>query len=205
MKMKKLPELSRKLSVKGTLNYVNSPDNTPSLSKCNCQEIHHAVILPSGNTTTAAKRNVISRYHLDTSVSSQPTYQKKTSVSSKYSCKGGYLSDGDSPELIAKSSKYGFENKFAKGKDIIPNSSSKNEIDIDAFRHYSFSDQPKCSQYISGLMSVHFYGAEDLKPPRIDSKDVFCAIQVDSDRDQCPGEQPGGTYEFRSHQHKDGI
>jgi hypothetical protein len=29
-------------------------------------------------------------------------------------------------------------------------------------------------------MSVHFYGAEDLKPPRIDSKDVFCAIQVDS-------------------------
>ncbi|CAI9151969.1 unnamed protein product [Rangifer tarandus platyrhynchus] len=180
MKMKKLPELSRKLSVKGTLNYVNSPDNTPPLSKCNCQEIHHAVILPSGNTTTAAKRNVISRYHLDTSVSSQHSYQKKTSVSSKYSCKGGYLSDGDSPELIAKSSKYGSENKFAKGKDIIPNSGSKNEIDIDAFRHYSFSDQPKCSQYISGLMSVHFYGAEDLKPPRIDSKDVFCAIQVDS-------------------------
>ena len=179
MKMKKLPELSRKLSVKGTLNYVNSPDNTPLLSKCDCQEIHHAVILPSGNTTTAAKRNVISRYHLDTSVSSQHSYQK-TSVSSKYSCKGGYLSDGDSPELIAKSSKDGSENKFAKGKDIIPNSGSKNEIDIDAFRHYSFSDQPKCSQYISGLMSVHFYGAEDLKPPRIDSKDVFCAIQVDS-------------------------
>ncbi|KAJ8793501.1 hypothetical protein J1605_019335 [Eschrichtius robustus] len=178
MKMKRLPEFSRKLSVKGTLNYGNSPDNTPSLSKCNCQEIHHAVILPSGNTTTAAKRNVISRYHLDTSVSSQHSYQKKTSVSSKYSCKSGYLSDGDSPELIAKSSKHGCENKFAKGKEIIPNSCSKNEIDIDAFRHYSFSDQPKCSQYISGLMSVHFYGAEDLKPPRIDSKDVFCAIQV---------------------------
>ena len=180
MKMKRLPEFSRKLSVKGSLNYGNSPDNTPSLSKCNCQEIHHAVILPSGNTTTAAKRNVISRYHLDTSVSSQHSYQKKTSVSSKYSCKSGYLSDGDSPELIAKSSKHGCENKFAKGKEIIPNSCSKNEIDIDAFRHYSFSDQPKCSQYISGLMSVHFYGAEDLKPPRIDSKDVFCAIQVDS-------------------------
>ncbi|EPY77058.1 hypothetical protein CB1_001326013 [Camelus ferus] len=72
-----------------------------------------AVILPSGNTTTAARRNVISRYHLDTSVSSQHSYQKITS-------------------------------------------------------------------YISGLMSVHFYGAEDLKPPRIDSRDVFCAIQVDS-------------------------
>ncbi|XP_002919443.2 rho GTPase-activating protein SYDE2 isoform X1 [Ailuropoda melanoleuca] len=180
MKMKKLPELSRKLSVKGTLNHMNSSDNTPSLSKCNCQEIHHTVILPSGNTTTAAKRNVISRYHLDTSVSSQHNYRKKTFMSSKYSCKGGYLSDGDSPELITKSSKHRSENKFGKGKEIIPNSCSKSEIDIDAFRHYSFSDQPKCSQYISGLMSVHFYGAEDLKPPRIDSKNVFCAIQVDS-------------------------
>ncbi|XP_057570536.1 rho GTPase-activating protein SYDE2 isoform X4 [Hippopotamus amphibius kiboko] len=180
MKMKRLPELSRKLSVKGTLNYANSPDNTSSLSKCNYHEIHRAVILPSGSTTTAAKRNVISLYHLDTSVSSQHSYQKKTSVNSKYSCKGGYLSDGDSPELVAKSSKHGSENKLTKGKEIIPNSCSKNEIDIDAFRHYSFSDQPKCSQYISGLMSVHFYGAEDLKPPRIDSKDVFCAIQVDS-------------------------
>uniref|UniRef100_A0A8D2AHC9 Synapse defective Rho GTPase homolog 2 n=1 Tax=Sciurus vulgaris TaxID=55149 RepID=A0A8D2AHC9_SCIVU len=180
MKMKRLPEFSRKLGVKGTLNYVNSSDNTPSLSKYNCREIHHTVILPSGNTTTAAKRNVISRYHLDTTVSSQHSYQKKTSKSLKYSCKGGYLSDGDSPELITKSSKHGSESKFGKGKEIIPNSCSKNEIDIDAFRHYNFSDQPKCSQYISGLMSVHFYGAEDLKPPRIDSKDVFCAIQVDS-------------------------
>ncbi|XP_053447168.1 rho GTPase-activating protein SYDE2 isoform X2 [Nycticebus coucang] len=178
MKMKRLPEFSRKLSAKGTLNYINSPDNTLPLSKCNCQEIHHTVLLSSGNTATAAKRNVISRYHLDTSVSSQHSYQKKTSASSKYSCKGGYLSDGDSPELITKSSKHGSENKFGKGKEIISNNSSKNEIDIDAFRHYSFSDQPKCSQYISGLMSVHFYGAEDLKPPRIDSKDVFCAIQV---------------------------
>ncbi|KAM6168305.1 rho GTPase-activating protein SYDE2 [Erethizon dorsatum] len=180
MKMKKLPEFSRKLSAKGTWNNTNSPDSTPSFSKCNCREVHHTVILPPGNTTTAAKRNVISRYHLDTTVSSQHSYQKKTSVNSKYSCKGGYLSDGDSPELITKSSKHGPENKFGKGKEIIPSSCSKNEIDIDAFRHYSFSDQPKCSQYISGLMSVHFYGAEDLKPPRIDSKDVFCAIQVDS-------------------------
>ncbi|XP_023554821.1 rho GTPase-activating protein SYDE2 [Octodon degus] len=180
MKMKKLPEFSRKLNVKGTWNNINSPDSTPSFSKCNCREVHHTVILPSGNTTTAAKRNVISRYHLDTTVSSQHSCQKKTSVNSKYSCKGGYLSDGDSPELITKSSKHGHESKFGKGKEIIPNNCSKTEIDIDAFRHYSFSDQPKCSQHISGLMSVHFYGAEDLKPPRIDSKDVFCAIQVDS-------------------------
>ncbi|XP_006898426.1 PREDICTED: rho GTPase-activating protein SYDE2 [Elephantulus edwardii] len=180
LKMKRLPELSRKRSVKGTLNYTNCPDNAPPLSKCNYHDIHRTVILPSGSTTTAAKRNVISRYHLDSSVSSQHSYQKKTSVNAKYSYKGGYLSDGDSPELITKSRKHGSENKFGRGKEAVPNSCSKNEIDIDAFRHYSFSDQPKCSQYISGLMSVHFYGAEDLKPPRIDSKDVFCAIQVDS-------------------------
>ncbi|XP_043818952.1 rho GTPase-activating protein SYDE2 [Dromiciops gliroides] len=180
MKMKKLPELSRKLSVKGTLGHIHSSHSPSSLSKCNCQGRSHTVTLPSGNTTPAAQRNVISRYHLDSSVSSQQNFPKENSSSSKSTCKGGYLSDGDSPELIIKSGKRGSENKHLRGKEIFPNSSNKTEIDIDAFRHYSFSDQPKCSQYLSGLMSVHFYGAEDLKPPRMDSKDVFCAIQVDS-------------------------
>ncbi|NXA12123.1 SYDE2 protein, partial [Sapayoa aenigma] len=180
MKMKKLPELSRKLSVKGTSSHSSS-DNPPSLLKGSCRDTSHTVSLPSsGNSTTAASRNVISRYHLDSSVSSQHTYKKKSSRSSKSFSKGGYLSDGDSPELIAKSGKHRHETKCGKGKESLPSSSGKTEIDIDAFRHYNFSDQPKCSQYISGLMSIHFYGAEDLKPPRIDSKDVFCAIQVDS-------------------------
>uniref|UniRef100_A0A8D0HMY2 Synapse defective Rho GTPase homolog 2 n=1 Tax=Sphenodon punctatus TaxID=8508 RepID=A0A8D0HMY2_SPHPU len=179
IKMKKLPELSRKLSVKGNSSH-NSSENSSSLLKGNCQDPSHPSSLPSSaNTTAAASRNVISRYHLDSSVSSQHNYKKKSSGSSKSSSKGGYLSDGDSPELITKSGKHGSENRFGKGKEMLPNN-SKTEIDIDAFRHYSFSDQPKCSQYISGLMSVHFYGAEDLKPPRLDSKDVFCAIQVDS-------------------------
>ncbi|NWU61693.1 SYDE2 protein, partial [Pterocles burchelli] len=180
MKMKKLPELSRKLSVKGTSSHASS-DNPPSLPKGNCRDTSHTVSLPSsGNSTTAASRNVISRYHLDSSVLSQHTYKKKSSRNSKSFNKGGYLSDGDSPELITKSGKHGHETKGGKGKESLPSNSGKTEIDIDAFRHYSFSDQPKCSQYISGLMSIHFYGAEDLKPPRIDSKDVFCAIQVDS-------------------------
>ncbi|NXS09592.1 SYDE2 protein, partial [Neodrepanis coruscans] len=180
MKMKKLPELSRKLSVKGTSSHSSS-DNPPSLLKGSCRDTSHTVSLPSsGNSATAASRNVISRYHLDSSVSSQHTYKKKSSRSSKSFSKGGYLSDGDSPELIAKSGKHRHEPKCGKGKESLPSSSGKTEIDIDAFRHYNFSDQPKCSQYISGLMSIHFYGAEDLKPPRIDSKDVFCAIQVDS-------------------------
>ncbi|KFV50899.1 Rho GTPase-activating protein SYDE2, partial [Gavia stellata] len=166
MKMKKLPELSRKLSVKGTLSHTSS-DNPPSLLKSSCRDTSHTV-------------NVISRYHLDSSVLLQHTYKKKSSRSSKSFNKGGYLSDGDSPELITKSGKHGHESKCGKGKESLPSNSGKTEIDIDAFRHYNFSDQPKCSQYISGLMSIHFYGAEDLKPPRIDSKDVFCAIQVDS-------------------------
>ncbi|NXR47909.1 SYDE2 protein, partial [Hippolais icterina] len=180
MKMKKLPELSRKLSVKGTSSHSSS-DNPPSLVKGSCRDTSHTVSLPSsGNSATAASRNVISRYHLDSSVSSQHTYKKKSSRSSKSFNKGGYLSDGDSPELLTKSGKHRHETKCGKGKESLPSNGGKPEIDIDAFRHYNFSDQPKCSQYISGLMSIHFYGAEDLKPPRIDSKDVFCAIQVDS-------------------------
>lgn len=58
----------------------------------------------------------------------------------KYFCKGGYFSDGDLFEFIIKFSKYGFENKFGKGKEIILNIYSKNEIDIDVFRYYSFFD-----------------------------------------------------------------
>ncbi|XP_059880668.1 rho GTPase-activating protein SYDE2 isoform X4 [Delphinus delphis] len=105
MRMKRLPEFSRKLSVKGNLNYGNSPDNTPSLSKCNWQEIHNAVILPSGNTTTAAKRNVISRYHLDTSVSSQHSYQKKTSVVGLYRLCGSAAVKKELREAFERDSK----------------------------------------------------------------------------------------------------
>ncbi|KAJ1171322.1 hypothetical protein NDU88_003185 [Pleurodeles waltl] len=178
MKMKKLPELSRKLSVKGGSSHT-SYDNSSSSPKGNCQSSKHPSSLASGNTA-AASRNVISRYHLDTSVSSQHSCKKKTTGNSKSSSKGGYLSDGDSPELLTKSGKHAPENRANKGKEALQSNNNKSDIDIDAFRHYNFSDQPKCSHYISGLMSVHFYGAEDLKPPRIDTKDVFCAIQVDS-------------------------
>ncbi|XP_038601925.1 rho GTPase-activating protein SYDE2 [Tachyglossus aculeatus] len=180
MRMKKLPDLSRKLSVKGISSHINGSDHSSSSGpKGNCQDAGRGAPVPSRNATTATKRNVISLYHLDSSVSSQHSCKKKNSGSSKPSCRGGYLSDGDSPELLTKSAKHTTEHKFGKGKEAPPNC-TKPEIDIDAFRHYSFSDQPRCSQYISGLMSVHFYGAEDLKPPRMDSKDVFCAIQVDS-------------------------
>jgi hypothetical protein len=146
---------------------------------------------------------VISRYQRDSSVSTQHNYGKKeNSGVSKSAIKGGYLSDGDTPELVAKSGKRGCtEGSGRKCKELGPGSVGAEkaiggtgtaaggggppklhgtELDIDAFRPYSFSLQPKCSQYISGLMSLHFYGAEDLKLPRVDSRDVYCAIQVDS-------------------------
>uniref|UniRef100_UPI003AAB8ED5 rho GTPase-activating protein SYDE2 n=1 Tax=Centroberyx gerrardi TaxID=166262 RepID=UPI003AAB8ED5 len=226
MKMKKLPELSRKLSVKGMPSSSNS--NTGNGNSQSEPRAHsprnnssgpEVVPHPSGpprlsasgsGQVAAASRNVISRYHLDSSVSTQHSFSKKKSNGgSKSASKGGYLSDGDSPELVAKSGKHGSaEGKGGKGKETAPGGGGERtggggtaaggggggggggaggspklhgtELDIDAFRHYSFTEQPKCSQYISGLMSLHFYGAEDLKPPRIDSRDVYCAIQVDS-------------------------
>ncbi|KAL1022762.1 hypothetical protein UPYG_G00031970 [Umbra pygmaea] len=207
MKMKRLPELSRKLSVKGIpSNQHNSSGNGASMSiqletrtQCpNTNSGSEACPAPprlseGAGQGAAASRNVISRYHLDSSVSTQHNYsKKKSSATSKSASKGGYLSDGDSPELVAKSGMHGSsEGKGGKGKEKEPATGGVTgvggspklhgtELDIDAFRHYAFTEQPKCTQYISGLMSLHFYGAEDLKPPRVDSRDVYCAIQVDS-------------------------
>ncbi|KAK2835210.1 hypothetical protein Q5P01_015694 [Channa striata] len=185
MKMKKLPELSRKLSVKGTPSSSNSNTgngNGQLEPRPHSPRNNETVLQTSGPPRLAAsgggqaRRNVISRYHLDSSVSTQHSFsKKKNNGSSKSASKGGYLSDGDSPELVAKSGKHGSaEGKGGKGKEMEGGGSSKlngSELDIDAFRHYSFTEQPKCSQFISGLMSLHFYGAEDLKPPRIDSRD----------------------------------
>lgn len=194
MKMKKLPELSRKLSVRGTPSSNSNSNGSNQLEpRSNSPQNNNgseAVPQTSGpprlssSGSGQASRNVISRYHLDSSVSTQNSFsKKKNNGSSKSASKGGYLSDGDSPELVAKSGKHGSaaEGKGAKSKEAEGGSRLNGmELDIDAFRHYSFTEQPKCSQYISGLMSLHFYGAEDLKPPRIDSRDVYCAIQVDS-------------------------
>ncbi|XP_028855860.1 rho GTPase-activating protein SYDE2 isoform X2 [Denticeps clupeoides] len=196
MKMKKLPELSRKLSVKGTPtsnSHLEVRANSPKNS-CGTEQGQS----PGGHYTGQAggafsSGNVISRYHLDSSVSTQHSYNMKSSGDIRSPNKGGYLSDGDSPELVAKSGNHcsTSEAKTGKAKDkehMANNNSGGNggpklhgtDLDIDAFRPYSFSEQPKCMQYISGLMSLHFFGAEDLKPPHVDSRDVYCAIQVDS-------------------------
>lgn len=178
MKMKKLPDLSRKLSVKN-----NGQSETRVQSRANVVELGPS---PPRLATALASGNVIWHYHLDSSVSTQNNFDKRQSNSGgvpKSASKGGYLSDGDSPELVAKSGKHGTSDR-KNGKTRDPNGNAGKltgtELDIDAFRSYSFSEQPKCLSYISGLMSLHFYGAEDLKPPRVDSRDVYCAIQVDS-------------------------
>ncbi|KAI2649389.1 Rho GTPase-activating protein SYDE2 [Labeo rohita] len=198
MKMKKLPDLSRKLSVKGNPSSnvaINSGQLEPRAHSPRANGMaelgqSQPRLSPAGVTTALASGNVIWRYHLDSSVSTQHNFDKRRSNSGgvpKSASKGGYLSDGDSPELVAKSGKHGNserKNGKARDRDLNGNGGSSRlpgpELDIDAFRSYSFSEQPKCLTYISGLMSLHFYGAEDLKPPRVDSRDVYCAIQVDS-------------------------
>lgn len=194
MKMKKLPDLSRKLSVKGNpinnvpINNIQSEPRAHSPRANRMADLGPSRLSPAGVTTALASGNVIWRYHLDSSVSTQHSFDKRRSNSAgvpKSASKGGYLSDGDSPELVAKSGKHtNSERKNCKTRDPNGNGGSPKlpgtELDIDAFRSYSFTEQPKCLTYISGLMSLHFYGAEDLKPPRVDSRDIYCAIQVDS-------------------------
>uniref|UniRef100_W5K9S3 Synapse defective Rho GTPase homolog 2 n=1 Tax=Astyanax mexicanus TaxID=7994 RepID=W5K9S3_ASTMX len=186
MKMKKLPELSRKLSVKGNPTSSAGTSSGQSEVRAAIGTAEQSMTPPGGVTTSSASGNVIWRYHLDSSVSTQQhSYSKKKSSGGgvpKSASKGGYLSDGDSPELVAKSGKHGSsEGKSSRLCDKDTNAGAlKTDLDVDAFRPYNFSEQPKCTAYISGLMSLHFYGAEGLKPPRADSRHVYCAIQVDS-------------------------
>lgn len=53
--------------------------------------------------------------------------------------------------------------------------------DTGSFRLYSLADQPRCARRMSGLLTVHLVGVEELmRSQRGDtSKEVFCAIQVD--------------------------
>lgn len=141
MKMKKLPELRRKLSLRSPRPRGQEGSTSPSDAR-------------------KESSNVISRYHLDTSVASLPR--------SKAASKGGYLSDGDSPELPAKTG------VLAEPED------GESGLDVAAFRPYSCGELLRGGQHISGLVSVHLYGVRDLKPPRAETREVFCVLQVDA-------------------------
>ncbi|XP_074990161.1 rho GTPase-activating protein SYDE1 [Calonectris borealis] len=145
MKMKKLPELRRKLSLRNPRPRGQEGGTSPS-------------------ETRKESSNVISRYHLDSSVASRPGLPR-----AKAAGKGGYLSDGDSPELPAKAG------ARAEPED------GENGLDVGAFRPYSCGETPpRCGQHISGLVSVHLHGVRDLKPPRAEAREVFCVLQVDA-------------------------
>ncbi|KAK1794490.1 hypothetical protein P4O66_011359 [Electrophorus voltai] len=122
-----------------------------------------------------SSNNVISRYHLDSSAPARP---RRRSSRTHSTGKGGYLSDGDSPELLPKQGS-------GEGSPPPPprhgGQDAAGVADAGSFRLYTLEDQPRCAQRVSGLLTVHLLGAEELaRPPRSDaSKDVFCAIQVD--------------------------
>ncbi|XP_053907915.1 rho GTPase-activating protein SYDE1 isoform X2 [Cuculus canorus] len=145
LKMKKLPDLRRKLSLRNPR--PRGPDGTTSPSE-----------------SRKESTNVISRYHLDSSVASRPSRPKMTS-------KGAYLSDGDSPELPAKAGP-----RAGEAED------GDNGLDVGLFHPYSCGETPpRCRQHISGLVSVHLHGVRDLKAPRAETREVFCVLQVDAE------------------------
>ncbi|XP_061438820.1 rho GTPase-activating protein SYDE1 [Rhineura floridana] len=135
MKMKKLPELRRKLSLR------SSRPRGPE---------------PEGGSSPKESSNVISRYHLDSSVASRQSLSRGKAAS-----KGGYLSDGDSPELLAKPEAF---------VGLMGGS----------FRPYSFAEQASYVQHLSGLVSIHLLGVQDFRPLKAKVKEVFCVLQVDS-------------------------
>ncbi|KAJ8283466.1 hypothetical protein COCON_G00023160 [Conger conger] len=149
LKMRKLPELRRKLSLRTSRSQRHAPGASP----------------PQGaRAEESSSSNVISRYHLDSSAPARPLRRPSRPRSAG---KAGYLSDGDSPELLPKQGP--------------PGPAPAPAQDPAAFRPYSLSDQPRCAQRVSGLLTVHLLGAQDiLKAPKMDAgREVFCAIQVD--------------------------
>ncbi|XP_041272371.1 rho GTPase-activating protein SYDE1-like, partial [Onychostruthus taczanowskii] len=125
--MKKLPELRRKLSLR---RGPHGPGGPPELPE---------------------PRNVLGRYHLDSSVA----WPLTTAVSGR----SGHRSDGDSPELRARP-------RRAPGGP---------HLDLGAFRPYG-DPPPKCPAELSGLLGVRLRGLRPAWPER-----VCCVLQVDGE------------------------
>ncbi|XP_044193549.1 rho GTPase-activating protein SYDE1 [Thunnus albacares] len=159
LKMKKLPELRRKLSLRSSSRASRQGNDArgggdESTSK---------------NTTSSSalsNQNVISRYHLDSST--PPARPLRRSSRGRSASKGGYLSDGDSPELLPRQ------------QAPPPATSQETGCDVSSFQLYVGSDPPRCSQRVTGLLTVHLLGLEEMKTSRSEgSKEVFLAIQID--------------------------
>ncbi|XP_077086933.1 rho GTPase-activating protein SYDE1 [Siphateles boraxobius] len=169
MKMRKLPELRRKLSLRSSRNQRHGQNQGNATSATGASD----EALPPNACKESS--NIISKYHLDSSAPARP---RRRSSRMRSASKGGYLSDGDSPELLPKG-------QGSKGSPTPPPHRGLQDslavADAESFRLYSLTDQPRCAQRLSGLLTVHLLGVEELiRPPRIDAtKEVFCAIQVD--------------------------
>ncbi|XP_020511530.1 rho GTPase-activating protein SYDE1 [Labrus bergylta] len=153
MKMKKLPELRRKLSLRSSRANRQGSDNKGGGDES------------TSKNTASSNENVITRYHLDSSA--PPARPLRRSSRRRSASKGGYLSDGDSPELLPR-------------QQATPTTHTQEPCDVSSFRLYVCSDPPRCSQRVTGLLTVHLLGLEEMKTSRCeDSKDVFLAIQID--------------------------
>ncbi|XP_071375381.1 rho GTPase-activating protein SYDE1, partial [Centroberyx affinis] len=162
LKMKKLPELRRKLSLRSSSRAHRhgndgrgggGGDEGSSTSKDTA-------------SSSLSNQNVISRYHLDSSA--PPARPLRRSSRGRSASKGGYLSDGDSPELLPRQ------------QALPPAASQETACDVSSFRLYVGSDLPRCAQRVTGLLTVHLLGLEEMKTSRSEcSKEVFLAIQID--------------------------
>ncbi|XP_075891260.1 rho GTPase-activating protein SYDE1 isoform X2 [Nelusetta ayraudi] len=150
LKMKKLPELRRKLSLR-------------SSSRASRQEEASAK-----TSASSSSQNIISRYHLDSSA--PPARLSRRSSKGSSASKAGYFSDGDSPELQPRQ-------QLPPAAAAAPQETS---CDVSSFQLYVGSETQRCSQRVTGLFTVHLLGLEEMKSGRCeDSKEVFLAIQVD--------------------------
>ncbi|KAL6095404.1 syde1 [Pungitius sinensis] len=153
LKMKKLPELRRKLSLR-------------SSSRTQRQGVDRGGNESTSKTvSSAADQNVISRYHLD---STTPPARPLRRSSRGRPAKGGYLSDGDSPELLPR-----------QQAPTVPTVQDM-AVNVSEFRLYVGSNPARSSQRVTGLLTVHLLGLEEMKTSRSEgNKEVFLAIQID--------------------------
>ncbi|XP_061611646.1 rho GTPase-activating protein SYDE1 isoform X2 [Phyllopteryx taeniolatus] len=143
LKMRKLPELTRKLSLRSSRVGQGSDRVAGGDESTNKNGSNH---------------NVISRYHLDSSAPRALPLRRSSRVrSASKGGQGGYLSDGDSPELLPRQSG-----------------------DLASFPLYVGSELSRCGQRITGLLTVHLVGLDQMKTKKSDeSKEIFLAIQID--------------------------
>ncbi|NXF91900.1 SYDE2 protein, partial [Eubucco bourcierii] len=153
LKMKKLPELRRKLSLR-----------CPRAPRGGANEV--------GTAQKEGKEscNVISRYHLDSSVG---TVAVPGQGGAKAAVGRGYLSDGDWPKLPVEVGGASPEEEEEEEEE--------EGLHVALYQPYSWHEVAEgMGQRFSGLVNVHLRGLKELKVPKGEVKEMFCLLQVDS-------------------------